>query len=332
MYLSGSSYTIDATATLYAVWRSNTYTVTYNANGGSGAPVAETFLSGQTMKISNITPVRSGYTFQGWSTSSTATTTSYLPGNSYTNTTNVSITLYAVWKVGSSYSVIYNANGATLGLVPDSQNNNISGSYVTLKTNTGSLRKIGFGYAAGWNTNSAGTGTTYSFGQIISMPASNLTLYAKWNAVGGTWTASSFPAIFGVYKVVYMPQSVAQTFYNVMSKPSALSDIEKYIAQGGATWAASQVAVAFGLSASGAVVVVGVVFLLYDINQSLDKTAFLDKLNSCPSNGFVVMEFWVNHVVSSVSTGQLVFSVQYKNATDVQTANGTFQEGVFLTN
>lgn len=39
---------------------------------------------------------RSGYTFLGWATSSSATSASYQPGGSYT--ANASVTLYAVWS------------------------------------------------------------------------------------------------------------------------------------------------------------------------------------------------------------------------------------------
>lgn len=72
----------------------NSYTLTYNANGGSGAPSTQ---SGNTSyTVSNVKPVRSGYTFLGWSTSSSATSASYVTGN--TITLNANTTLYAVWK------------------------------------------------------------------------------------------------------------------------------------------------------------------------------------------------------------------------------------------
>jgi uncharacterized repeat protein (TIGR02543 family) len=72
------------------------YRVSYNANGGSGAPSAQSVASGSSVKLSSTTPTRSGYTFLGWSKSSTATSASYLPGRTYTFT--ASTTLYAVWK------------------------------------------------------------------------------------------------------------------------------------------------------------------------------------------------------------------------------------------
>ncbi|MBQ2899915.1 MAG: InlB B-repeat-containing protein [Oscillospiraceae bacterium] len=73
-----------------------TYTVTYDANGGSGAPEAQTKTEGEALKLSTKKPVREGYEFLGWATSKTAATAQYQPGDSYTKDANV--TLYAVWK------------------------------------------------------------------------------------------------------------------------------------------------------------------------------------------------------------------------------------------
>ena len=74
----------------------SSYTVTYNANGGSGAPASQTAISGINLTLSSTVPTRNGYTFLGWSTSSTATTATYAKGATYT--ANKTVTLYAVWK------------------------------------------------------------------------------------------------------------------------------------------------------------------------------------------------------------------------------------------
>ena len=86
------------------------YTVSYNANGGSSPPAAQTKQYGDAVEISDTIPRRGGYAFLGWNTSSTATSASYSPGSSYTD--NANVTLYAVWKsipVGAYIS--YTANG-----------------------------------------------------------------------------------------------------------------------------------------------------------------------------------------------------------------------------
>lgn len=70
------------------------YKVTYNANGGSGTPAAQTKTYQKTLTLSGTQPARKGYTFSGWATSSSGSV-QYHPGDSYT--ANQSITLYAVW-------------------------------------------------------------------------------------------------------------------------------------------------------------------------------------------------------------------------------------------
>ena len=96
-YTAGGSYTSNSAATLYAVWKANTYTVTYNANGGTGAPASQTKTYGVALTLSSTKPTRTNYTFKGWGTSASATTVSYASGASYT--TNSAITLYAVWTL-----------------------------------------------------------------------------------------------------------------------------------------------------------------------------------------------------------------------------------------
>ena len=75
----------------------DSYKVNFNANGGSGAPSAQTKWYGETLKLSTTKPTRSNYTFLGWATSSSATSATYAAGANYTS--NSGTTLYAVWKL-----------------------------------------------------------------------------------------------------------------------------------------------------------------------------------------------------------------------------------------
>lgn len=81
--------------TLYAVWQ-KIPKITYNMNGGSNT----SSFSEDSVTITTTIPTAkySYYTFQGWSTSSTAATATYTGGSSYSGTSD--ITLYAVWKLG----------------------------------------------------------------------------------------------------------------------------------------------------------------------------------------------------------------------------------------
>lgn len=96
-YSAGGSYSANASATLYAVWKANTYTVSYNANGGTGAPANQTKTYGKNLTLSTTTPTRTNYNFKGWGTSASTTTVSYTPGATYT--ANNGIALYAIWEL-----------------------------------------------------------------------------------------------------------------------------------------------------------------------------------------------------------------------------------------
>lgn len=96
-YSSGGTYSANASATLYAVWRRLTYTVKYNANGGTGAPNDQTKTYGVALNLSSTVPSKTNYNFLGWGTSANATTVSYDAGSQYT--ANAAITLYAIWKL-----------------------------------------------------------------------------------------------------------------------------------------------------------------------------------------------------------------------------------------
>ena len=73
-----------------------TYTVSYNANGGSGAPASQTKTYGVNLTLSSTIPTRAGYAFKGWATSSTGAV-AYQAGGTYS--ANSAVTLYAVWEL-----------------------------------------------------------------------------------------------------------------------------------------------------------------------------------------------------------------------------------------
>ena len=96
----------DCTVELGVNW-TNKFTISYNANGGSGAPSSQTKTYGVNLTLSSTKPTRTGYTFLGWSTSSSATSATYAAGGTYS--ANSGATLYAVWKdqtaPGCTYTV-----------------------------------------------------------------------------------------------------------------------------------------------------------------------------------------------------------------------------------
>lgn len=75
------------------------HTVSYNANGGSGAPRSATKWYGENFYISNQKPTRANHVFQYWATASNGSGTRYNPGQRYMPDANA--TLYAVWKLAT---------------------------------------------------------------------------------------------------------------------------------------------------------------------------------------------------------------------------------------
>ena len=94
-----------------ANWEISNYTVTYDANGGSGAPGSQTKTYGAALTLSSTKPTRTGYTFSGWNTAANGSGTSYAVGASYT--ANASVTLYAQWKALYRYELKFDANAGT---------------------------------------------------------------------------------------------------------------------------------------------------------------------------------------------------------------------------
>ena len=92
-----NSFTVPALAS---------HTVTYNANGGSGAPASQTKWYGTILTLSDTKPTRTGYTFLGWGTSATATTVVYAAGAKYG--ADKDITLYAIWKLQANCHIKHN--------------------------------------------------------------------------------------------------------------------------------------------------------------------------------------------------------------------------------
>lgn len=92
-YYLKTKYTFTADVNLYAVWYH--YTVSYDANGGVGAPASQTVKDGSYLKLSMKEPTRTGYKFEGWSYKKTEQNLDFQPGDVYDAGEN--ITLYAVW-------------------------------------------------------------------------------------------------------------------------------------------------------------------------------------------------------------------------------------------
>jgi len=150
-----------------------TYTITFNANGASGTtPAEKTVNAGSVIILPNEGGLsQAGQSFGGWNASATGGEINYGAGASYLATGD--ITLYATWyPYGTvTHAVTFNSNG---GSMTASQN---------VVSNTAAFRPLNpvrNGYAfVDWYGDSAYT-SVYDFSKPVS---GSVNLYAKWEAV-----------------------------------------------------------------------------------------------------------------------------------------------------
>ncbi|WP_178986187.1 InlB B-repeat-containing protein [Winogradskyella helgolandensis] len=166
------------------------HTITFNGNGNTGGTMADqTINEGASENLTTNTFIRTGYTFDGWATTSGGTVV-YADNASYTMGTS-DVTLYAKWSIGN-YTVSYDGNGNTGGTAPAANNGNYNTS-ITLP-GVGSLVRTGFAFN-GWNTATNGSGTHYNAGASYTIGSANTTLYAEWLSTSPPNVTSAFTAI-----------------------------------------------------------------------------------------------------------------------------------------
>jgi len=146
-----------------------TYTITFDANGGTGAPAPMTKTHDVPLVITTATPTRAHYTFYCWNTRSDGNGRDVEPGGTIVG--NSSKTLYAIWAP-ESYTVTYNTLGGTPVPRADTK---LYGVNLTL--NYDDIKKPGYWFN-GWSETNGGEqdypgGGTYKKNQSI-------VLYAVW--------------------------------------------------------------------------------------------------------------------------------------------------------
>lgn len=214
--------TNGGTYTLYAVWGPKTYTITYSAGSGvTGVtvPSAGTATHGSNYTVSSTTPTRTGYKFDGWTSSAGG---SVAPGGTISNVTS-NITLTAKWI--ARYTVSYNGNGHNSGTAPATVTVDSGGSTTAAAnpfTKTGST-------FTGWNTAANGSGTSYAAGATISNITSNITLYAQWQGNPTITFEANKPTGAGSANVAGLPANVSSHPYNTAyTLPTATPTLKGY--------------------------------------------------------------------------------------------------------
>lgn len=160
--------------TLYAVY-GDTYTVSYDANGGTGSAPADTktYLEGEKASAKNGGSLTKGenQVFKEWNTKADGTGDAYPSGGSIVIGTE-NVTLYAIYTTG--YRVLYDLNGGA-GSVTDA-NRYYDGKNVSLKSSSSVTPPEGLLFKE-WNSNRYGTGTSYKSSFTFG-GEEDITLYA----------------------------------------------------------------------------------------------------------------------------------------------------------
>ena len=177
--------------TLVANWTANTYTVAFNANGGSGSMNPMSFTYGESQALTaNAFIAPTSKVFNGWNTKADGSGTAYADKATVSDLTSengVTVTLYAQWKPTSSggggstssttkttYTVTFNANGGEGEMFPQTF---ASGKEKALNLNF--FTREGYTFE-GWATSADGD-VVYTDGETIKVSKS-MTLYAVWES------------------------------------------------------------------------------------------------------------------------------------------------------
>ncbi len=196
---------------LKAAWQANTYTVKFNANGGSGSMADESFSYNRAKALTANAFTRTGYTFAGWATSATGTVV-YTNGQSVLNltaTANGTVDLYAKWTA-NTYAVTLDRQSGSGGSTSATATYGSAMPSITVPTRTG----YAFG---GYYTAANGGGTQYYTAAGASArnwdKTAATTLYAKWtgnaysvkfnaNTTGTTGSMSNESFSYGTAKAL----------------------------------------------------------------------------------------------------------------------------------
>ena len=234
---------VDGSNTTYYTVKQDAgrFLVTFNANGGTGGPGSQYKTYGASITISGTLPTRSGYTFLGWSASSTATSPTYYAGGTYSDLSSSS--LYAVWQRNTCLVTLH-ANGGTLNSYGTGTHSYYVYQYdTTILSETAS--RTGFTFL-GWSTSSTATSPSYSASNYTYVSiSSGTTFYAVWqrntytltfNAVGGTCSESSRPVQYAyAFGALPTPTRSGYTFLGWFTASSGGTQVSSATTMGAAS-------------------------------------------------------------------------------------------------
>ena len=230
-----------------ANWSANKYTVSYNANGGSGSMSQDTATFGESYTAKANSFSRTGYTFAGWNESADgkgSDWTSWI-GKPWTWNYTKSITLYAQWTK-NTYSISYNLNGGNLSgqktsydvtteafTLPTPTRNGYSftgwtGTGLSSATKSVTVAKGSSGnrsYTANWSAN----------GYMVSFNYNKPTTDGTVGNAGTTSKAVTFDSAYGTLPAPTLNGYAFAGWYTAATNGTKVSDTTKYTTAGNST-------------------------------------------------------------------------------------------------
>lgn len=116
-----------------------TYTVNFDANGGSGSVSSQTAYSGSSITLPGAAGLTyTGYIFVSWNTAPNGSGTSYNAGSSYTVSANA--TLYAIWQTPPLSAVFTAVDASSSALLKSLPGNSVAKAFVLNVTTAGTAK------------------------------------------------------------------------------------------------------------------------------------------------------------------------------------------------
>ena len=276
-----------------ATWTANTYTLTYNVNGGNA--LADDMQSvTYNASYSVVEPTRTGYSFVEWKTS-----TGIVYAGGIWNTTS-DVEIIAQWSA-NTYTVTYDDVSIQTNNITVMFDYNYSGSepkvvtltngqtltYPTVPTRSGHV-------FVGWYTDNSCT-TAYNFSGTIT---TDITLYAKWVSMTSSYSTREFVDIAN-----YNSSSTKKSFSNITSYSSSTQHYYYFTCYTSGSY-----------SITAAYTTGDFYLTVYNVTQN--KTV-IDKVNLYSGNTSKTTTF-------SANAGDVFYVSIYKYNSGSSTGSGTF--------
>ena len=203
---------VTANTTVYAHWKANAYTVSYNVNGGTGSIASQTKTHGTNLTLTTAKPTGKSFTVTYNANGGTVSTSSKTVSQTFTNWNTAANGSGTAYNAGATYSA--NAN---VTLYAQYANPSIG----SLPTPT----RSGYGFDGWYTAANGGTKITDS-----TKVTANTTVYAHWKANAYT---VSYNVNGGTGSIASQTKTHGTNLTLTTAKPTGKSFTVTYNANGG---------------------------------------------------------------------------------------------------